>query len=345
MAMTSVQSSLPATAVRLRAEHLVAAIRQALPALATVTLAASAAEIALLRLTSRIGVHIPSMTWAREGYRAAVSLGNWVFPLAAVFAGGLLAVMALVLALGRRRSAVPVVAAVAAVLAVDLLTLGQAPTGRLVAAHEALVAVALLAAGFAAAACDDGRGRGVRLFLALLVTGEALGQAQLATVNLVGDGVRTLPVAVLTAGEALTVAATLASPWLFGNPRRWDRRAVVAGAVVTLLVAGSVIGNPSTTRILALWTFGLAMPFPAALYAAAAGALAATIVALVRSGHAAEALGLLLIASGGYVPPNSYQAALLLSGVVVLAFPALLAAPAAGAVEEEVAVSPATADV
>lgn len=290
---------------------------QILPPLVAVTLVAAAAELVLLRLTSRIGIHIPAMGWARDGYTVAVNAGNYAFPLAAVFAAGTLA--ALGLALLRRAPAPAVAALVLLGYQAWLLRAGVGATA--VAVHELLLGGCLLAALLQA--MREGWRRGPALLLALVVGAEVLGQLQAASANMAAGGGAALPVALVSGGEVVLLAALLLAPLLLAPPA-WPRGALAAGVMAALLVGGALAGDASTARILALWTFGLAMPAPVPLYALAAAALTATAVAHVRASTAAVAAGLALVALGGFVPPNSYQADLLLAGVLVLAFPTVL---------------------
>jgi hypothetical protein len=292
---------------------------QVVAPLVTATLAAAGAELILLRLISRVGVHIPAASWARGAYAVAVAFGNLVFPAATVLATGTLVVMGL--ALLRRWPAAGVIAL--ALPAGQLWLLAHGTSAEAVALLEALLAATLLIVPLLA----TGAPRGVRLFLGLTAAGEALGLAQTAVANLTVHGVPQLPLALATAGEVVMLLTLLLLPVLV-PPRGWDRAALAAGFGAALLVALALAANGSTTRILALWTFGIAMVAPSPLYGLAAGALAATMVAHARGGRSAVAAGLALIALGGYLPGNSYQAALLLGGVLLFAFPWLLGHPA-----------------
>lgn len=290
-------------------------LSQLLPPLLTMTLVTATAELVLLRLVSRIGVHIPAMGWARGGYNAAVSAGNLVFPVAAVFVVALLAVLALTIA---RRS--PLTATAALVLLayqVWLLAVREGGTG--VGQFQILLTATLILAYVTAVQAH--LSRGPLTFLALVVAGQALSLIQAAPANLAA-GAAELPLAVAAAGEVILLAALLLAPLLLAPPS-WPRAALVAGPAAILLTGGALAGNPSTARILALWTFGISMPAPALLYVVAAGTLTATAVANARAGRGWTTAGIALLALGGYGPPNSYQAGLLLGGVLVLVLPAL----------------------
>ena len=290
-------------------------LNQLAPPLLMVTLGAATAELVLLRLVSRIGVHIPAMGWARGSYNVAVDVGNLVFPVAAVFVVALLAVLAPTIA---RRSPLTA-AAVLALLAYQawLLAVGGGELG--VGRFQMLLAATLLLAYVTAVQVHPGRGP--LTFLALVVVGQVLSLVQAAPANLVG-GAAELPLAVAAAGEVILLAALLLAPLLLAPPS-WPRAALIGGLAAALLTGGALAGNPSTARILALWTFGLSMPAPALLYVIAAGTLTATALANARAGRGWTAAGIALLALGGYAPPNSYQAGLLLAGILVLIMPAL----------------------
>lgn len=280
--------------------------------LVAATLVAAGAELVLLRLISRVGVHIPAAGWARGAYTAAVALGNLVFPAATVLATGTLVVMGL--ALLRPWPAAGVVALALPAGQLWLLAHGTGAEG--VALLEALLTIALLSVPLLMA----GAPRGVRLVLGLTAIGETLALVQAAAANLSVYGAPRLSLALTTGGEVVMLLALLLLPVLIPPPA-WDRAALAAGFGGALLVALALAANGSTTRILALWTFGIAMVAPSPLYGVAAGVLAATIIAHARNGRSAVAAGLALIALGGYLPGNSYQATLLLAGVLLLAFP------------------------
>lgn len=290
---------------------------EALRPLLAVTLVAAGTELVLLRLISRIGVHIPAMSWARDGYNATVAVGNYAFPLATVFAAALLALLALAIA---RDRLLPALAALT-LLGYEgwLLLTPDRPSST--ALHGLVLAGALLAV--TAAVVRDRLTWGIMVFAGLVTGAGVLGQVQAASANLAAEGGRALPLGLVTAGEVLLLGALLLLPLLFA-PAPWRWSAIAGGIVAALFVAGALAGNGSTTRILAIWTFGLSMPAPALLYAVAAGTLTATAIALWQCGRTAQAAGLVLLALGGYVPPSSYQANLLLAGLLLLAFPWLL---------------------
>jgi hypothetical protein len=274
--------------------------------------------VTLLRLVSRIGVHIPAMAWARRSYSVAVDIGNYAFPVAAVFAAVTAAALALALI---RRAPLAAVGAGIVLAAQAWLAAGAHGAGP-VGFTDLLLAAGL--AVIAAGAAWTGREPRACMFLGLLVVAQSLGLLQAASANFAGvSGGEPLPVTFSTAGEAVLVAALVLTPWLL-RPAAWPRSALIGGVVAAALVSGAMMGNGSTTRILALWTFGLAMPAPALLYVLAAGAVTATALACPRQGRPATAAGLVFLVLGGYVPPSTYQSDLLLAGALLIAFPFLI---------------------
>jgi hypothetical protein len=281
------------------------------------TLIAALAEVTLLRLISRLGVHIPALSWARTLYNAAVAAGEIVFPVATVFAAALLVVLAERLA---RRAAL-VTFAILTLLGFEAWLLVTTPDPAASALHAFVLSGALVAT--LVGAMRTGLPHRPLVFVAFVVAGQCLVEVQSASAHLVALGGRPLPLAWASAGELFFVVALLLLPVLLVAPP-WPRQALLAGALATLLTAGMLAGNASTVRILAIWTFGLAMPVLTPLYALAAGTVVATAVALWRAGRTTEACGLALVVLGGFGPPSSYQADLLLAGVVLLAFPQIV---------------------
>lgn len=291
----------------LRSQPRLLAAAQFLPTLMFATVAAALVELTLLRLLSRVAIHIPDVPALRGVYSAAVQAGTVTFPVAALLAAALVTVAAMAMLPRAPILAIPALALLGAQAA--LLVAGESALGT--AAHQWLLAVALLAVLFYSTS------RRMALFVAGVGVAQAAGLAQAASANLAAEGGWALPLSVAGAGESLLLVTLLAAPVLVG-PRRWSRRDVIAGGVVALIGAGMLFGNASTARTLALWTFGLGMPLPALLYAITAGAMAATLIALLRTGAIERAGALTLIVLGGFVPPNSYQAGLLLAGVMLL---------------------------
>jgi hypothetical protein len=116
--------------------------------------------------------------------------------------------------------------------------------------------------------------------------------------------------------EALAVAAALTMPLLVDG--HGGRRALAWGLGAALMTSGALLANGSTTRILLLWSFGLAGYLPSLVYGAAVGAVVYVLVALRRKGDRTLAWGLAFLFMGGIGLHSSYQSALVLAGLTVL---------------------------
>jgi hypothetical protein len=121
----------------------------------------------------------------------------------------------------------------------------------------------------------------------------------------------------LTGGEVLTVAAGATAPLVLGE-RLTRRAAVVALAVATVATAALAL-RPSPARILVLWAFGMPVGLPAWTYGVAAGFLVATIWQGWSSKRWELIGGLLLLAAGGVGLISTYQSALVVGGLAVMA--------------------------
>ena len=278
-----------------------------LPPVLAATLVACAAELLLLRLMSRIGVHIPALPWLRGIYGWSVQAGTFAFPIAAILAAALLAVLCV-----DQARHLPLVAGLGlALLSVNLLQLVRPDPAGITTAYGLLVVAALVVA--AGAAIVRFSQRRVGMWLLVVALGESLGvlRAAVAAAGVAAPG----PMATL--GEWLVVAALVATPLLAGA-RTLRREPLLAGLPVGMFVAAAFAFGASTGHILALWTFGFSMVAPTGLYVLAAAAVVAAVLALATSGRAMPAAAIALIAAAGYAPANSYQITLLLCGVLLI---------------------------
>jgi hypothetical protein len=297
-------------------------------------LAAALAETLLLRLITRVGVHLPKSGTVSDAFAAASFLGSLAFNFAS-----LLAIVLAVVVLGSAVRHAPNVparlalaglsAALLAGLALTLLT-GAAAADALFGLAAALL-VGLLGLRFAL-----GRDAtpAARLALVLIVAAYfcyqyyVLGHVFYRMLDYAA--VPPLSVAALRLGEALTVAAAVAVFWAWGLPR-W-RRAGTAGlagvGAVLLILTFAGLSPVSTISILALWTTGLSFVLPSPVYLVALALYLLTLVACWRSGDAFwTAAGLLLVLLAGYMPEATYQHLLLLLGVGFLSGVARWAVP------------------
>ncbi len=290
-----------------------------------VLLAAVLVETLLLRIVTRVGVHLPKSAAVTDAFQVASSLGSLAFNFASLLA---IALVALVLGsiVLRMQSNVARVALAGVSLAMftglGLSLASGAPTG------DALfgVGVALLAGFMGLVLTSEGSSRpSVRLALGLMVAAYFCYQYYVLShlfYRILDYGVvPPLSVTLLRAGEVLAVVAAVAAFWAWGLPRwRFVGTAglvAVAAVLIGLTVAG--LSPVSTMAILALWTAGLSLILPFPVYLVALALYLLTLVACWRSGDGFWiASGLLLILLAGYMPEATYQHMLLLLGVAFL---------------------------
>lgn len=288
-------------------------------------LAAALVETLLLRLVTRVGVHMPKDGSVTDAMQAASFLGSLAFNFASLLATALVVLVLASLVL-RIESGVRRVAFAGLSLAM-LLGLGLSlATGAPAADALFGMAVALLV-GFIGLVLAGERHStpGARLALALMVVAYFCYQYYLLGhlfYRILDYGaVPPLSIAVLRLGEVLAVAAAAAAFWAWGLPRwRWVGTAglaAVAAVLVALTLAG--LSPASTIAILALWTTGLSLFLPFPIYLLALALYLLTLVACWRSGDAFwAAAGLLLVLLAGYMAESTYGHLLLLLGVAFL---------------------------
>jgi hypothetical protein len=293
--------------------------------IATILLAAVLIETLLLRVVTRVGVHLPRSEAVSGLLQGASTVGSFAFNFASLLAIAL-AVLVLGATVFRMQSNVGRVALAGVSLAMlsglGLTLATSAPTG------DALfgVGVALLVGFMGLVWTGEGASRpSVRLALALMVAAYFCYQyyvlGHLFYRILDYGAVPPMSITLLRTGEVLAVAAAAAAFWAWGLPR-W--RAV--GAAGLLAVAAVLLGltlaglSPvSTLAILALWTTGLSLILPSPIYMVALALYLLTLVACFRSGDGFwTAAGLLLVLLAGYMPEATYQHSLLLLGVAFL---------------------------
>jgi len=268
------------------------------------------AELVILRLFTRTAIHIPALEFLGGTYRAGATLGRFTFHVAAVLLIAALVSLGVALAredVRRLRSA-------AAAVGVFGITAVAARVGLLddpTTAVLTMTCVAFLAAG---AAMGRGRG-GVALGLfgaAFVLAGSFTVVQQLASAGGPDIDARWL----LTASELLALGAALCAPLVVAA--RPSRRELVTGGVVGLVVAGGLMANGATVKILTLWNFGLAGRFPGFLYGAACGAVVVAVMAAYRHRRRLTAAGLILLFVGAVGLRSTYQSGLVVAGLALL---------------------------
>ncbi|MFQ5880548.1 MAG: hypothetical protein ACE5IZ_10300, partial [Dehalococcoidia bacterium] len=222
-------------------------------------------ELFLLRVLSRVGVHIPKEGPILYVYGFLTEVGSFAFNLAAV-----LAVMAASLAAWlvlRRRPGV--VSALAAWTLVGLAAgdIALALVGKAVAAEAAFAlgttaALLLLALPYVFGNQTTQRRLAVALVVGAYMGSQYYGLAH-ALYNLLG--LRATPpqtTLALGLGEGLLLAAGFTIFWAWGRGNANPRVAPLASAALVLALMAAYVANGSTTAILALWTEGVALLLP-----------------------------------------------------------------------------------
>lgn len=293
--------------------------------LAAALLAAALLETVLLRLATRVGVHVPKDATLGGVFQAASYLGSLAFNFASLLAIAL--VVLLLASMVLRMKGVVARLALAALSMAMLWGLGLSlATGSATADAVFGLAVTLLVGllGLILVRQVEMPG-GARVALALIVAAYFCYQyyalAHLAYRLLDYSALPPLSVPALRLGEGLVVAAGGAVFWAWGVGR-W-RQVGLAGwavvAVVLLVVALAGLSPVSTMSILALWTTGLSLFLPFPIYLLSLGLYLLTLVACWRSGDAFwTAAGLVLVLLAGYMPEATYHHLLLLLGVAFL---------------------------
>ena len=282
-------------------------------AVLTVALAAAAVvELLVLRTFTRTAVHIPALEVMQGPYDVLAFLGRYAYFVSVALL--MLALPVLGLGLfreghaGRRVAAVPV-----AVFGIAAAAAAVGVTGRLALDMLSLLAIVSLA-GLAV-------GRWKRaglvpfgmLALAFVTSG---GYTVLQTASQRG-GLGTDASWLLSAGELSGALFALSLPLLARH--KIDRVSLAVGTLVAVLAFGMFVGGGgATSRILLLWNAGLSGTLPGTVYAAAAGAIALSFVALARNGQVLAAMGVALLIAGGLGLHNTYQTGLVVAGLAAL---------------------------
>lgn len=310
--------------------------------LAAALLATALLETLLLRLVTRVGVHLPKDAAVAGVFQVAELLGSVAFNFASLLAIGLAALFlgSLVLRTGSSLGRL-------ALAGLSLGMLGGLALSLATGAPEADALFGLsitLLVGLAGLVLvkQDEMSLPARVALALIVAAYFCYQyyslSHLAYRLLDYSTVPPLSIAALRLGEGLVVVAGAAVFWAWGLGRwrrlGWAELGLVA--VLVLAIALSSFTPSSTMSILALWTTGLSLFLPFPLYLLSLALYLVTLVACWRSGDAFwTAAGLLLLLLAGYMPEATYYHLLLLLGVACLSGAVQRAMPSWDAGEAE----------
>ncbi len=310
--------------------------------LAAALLAAALLETVLLRLVTRVGVHLPKDEAVAGAFQVASFLGSLAFNFASLLAIGLavllLGSLALRIESGVGRLALAALSlAMLAGLGLSLATGAPEADALFGLAITLLVGVLGLVLVRREATPLPGR-----VALVLMVAAYFCYQyytlAHLSYRLLDYSTLPPLTMAALRLGEGLVVAAGGAVFWAWGVGR-WRRLGPIGLGLVVLLVlvvALSSLSPASTMSILALWTTGLSLFLPFPVYLLSLGLFLVTLVACWRSGDAFwTTAGLLLLLLAGYMPEATYHHLLLLLGIAFLSGAMRWAVPSLKAAEAE----------
>lgn len=279
---------------------------------------ASAIELAILRTFTRTAIHIPALNALQEPYEVLSKGGRYAYFVAVALMLPAMAMLAL--QFGRRGFA-----ALFGVLLFAAVAAGAAAGvgGRLILDWATLTAIVVLAGGLAI----QSPRRAAALPLASFGLAFAMSGAYSAAPDFAEAGANVeFPGWLLDGAEISGLAFALTAPLIASG--RGDRAARWTGLAIGGLALLVFLGNGSTSRFLLLWNVGLSGILPGFLYAAAAGTLSYTVVALARSGRGLEAAGLGLLITGGIGLHSTYQSGLVVAGLAALWAGTLAAAQA-----------------
>lgn len=293
----------------------------AAPVIAGWLLAATAIDLFVTRLASRMTIYVPKDP-ALAGPASAVGrLAAFADALVPVFAVALL--LALIAGAGSSGLSHRIgLAATAGVAAAGVIAIAVPPSPWVGVATDVLVMAAL--AAFAGPLLAGARRLGAGSAAVLALAGAA-GLAALA--RLVeslgalpgGGGLPFVETGLRGAGEVLFVLGAATAGWaglrLARRAGSIPRRVAGAGAVVAALLLAASALAPSMTGMILTWSLGLSGALPALAYAAAGGLAVAGLVALAGPRReTAIGLGIVLLAG------NALSASgLLLAGLLGIA--------------------------
>ncbi len=279
-------------------------------------------EVVLLRLSTRVGVHVPRSDLASDGLQAASFFGSLAFNSASILAIGLTVfLLALMTAQVRDNVARIGLAVISGTLIIglvmSLITGGAAWDG----AFGLAAALLVLMLGLTLMAKRDVTA-GPRVAIALIVGAYLCYQYFSLSYTLYRlldyAALPPLGIDVLRWGEVLVVLAGAGAFWAWGLPR-WrlaGRFGIAAVAVLVAAVGISSLALSSTTSILALWTTGMSFFLPSVVYLIALALYLVTILACFRDRDAFwPGAGLLLLLVAGYMPEATYHHLLVILGV------------------------------
>ncbi|MDP2950486.1 MAG: hypothetical protein Q8P22_13245 [Chloroflexota bacterium] len=304
--------------------------------------AAGLTELLLLRMLSRVGVHIPKEGLVLEGYSLLTSLGSFAFNVATVLAP--LSLVALTYLLTRSARVGPAALGIATLSGLLALLFWSLVLPLVGTGPEANIAFGMTSAGLlvllAAPYWTNGEVALARRIAVGLMVAAFLCSAYYTLSNtayhLLGwTGSPPYGLPILGLGEALVVATGFAVFWAWGSWRwlkewRAHKMLLALPSIVAILLLGSYLANGSTSAILALWTTGLTLYLPLPLYLASFWLYLVTVSGCLGGGQRTyEGWALLLLLVAGYNLELTYQHLLAVVAVLVLTRGAALASASA----------------
>ncbi len=278
--------------------------------LASVLVATSLIELAILRIGTRTAIHVPGLERVAGPYRLLAATGRLAYFVASVMLVMLLGYVTLELHRRRRMHASACLISFMVMAGVGALHIvGSEVMTTAVVTTIAVLAVVVLAHQ------DDEMRVVVGLFATAFLLGALPGIVQSGSSSAIPAVFRQLP----RAAETLAVAAAIGSGpmarrslGLMWHPAR--RMAWISGGV-GLVTTATIPANPSTVHILMLWNFGLTGALPAAAYGLAAASLTMAVASYVRCSQPILALTLMLLFLGGIGLTSTYQSGLVVAGL------------------------------
>jgi hypothetical protein len=273
------------------------------------------AELLLIRTFYRVGIHIPKEGPFRSAYAVLTGVGSFALNLSSVLAVVALALLAMRGWRTGRGSAAFALGAMAAVATLVPLA-GVRELGPVARLTFVLAVVAVVRPALPRA--ENPHRMALLAAAATAIVSSYAGFAADAallspTAARPGGAVATQLVA-----EALAVASAFA---LLGSAVRSGRvgvRPVVLGAVPALALLGAWVANGAITGILVIWTAGLRLYLPMWLYVLALWALGTAAAAWLPE-RRWRAAGAVLLLVGGVTLGTTYQQALVVIGLLLLA--------------------------
>lgn len=293
-------------------------LRQLMVALLTAALL----ETALLRLFTRVSVHLPKDEALRGLFHGASFLGSLAFNFASILTIALSVLLLASFVAGLRSSAGRLALGILAFAMLSglglSLTTGAPTADALFGTAMTLLVVLVGRVLIGSREAPLARRAALALIVAAYLCYQYYALGDLIYRLLDYTTAPPLSATVLRVGEGLVVLAG-GAVFMGWGLERWRRAGLAGAALVTLALVAvtfAALSPTSTPAILTLWTTGLTLFLPLPLYLVSLGLFLITLVACWRSGDSFGIVaGLILILVAGYMPEATYYHLLLLLGV------------------------------